>query len=171
MAEALAVVGIVASIVQLVDFSSKILSHLDEFRSGAEEVPKSFRHIKVELPLLQDAFRLIKEAIDAGSVGNGTKRALLPAIQGCREQVAELDAILAKTLPGTGDSWHTRGKKAILSLNQDHRVESISKILRGYIGTLTFYYTVASPSFQPLTGSIVYDKQIAQPPHYFNVCP
>jgi len=160
MAEALAVVGIVASIVQLVDFSSKILSHLDEFR-----------HIKVELPLLQDAFRLIKEAIDAGSVENGTKRALLPAIQGCREQVAELDAILAKTLPETGDSWHTRGKKAILSLNQDHRVESISKILRGYIGTLTFYYTVASSSFQPLTGSIVYDKQIAQPPHYFNVCP
>jgi len=154
MAEALAVVGIVASIVQLVEFSSKILSRLDEFRSTVEEVPKPFRHIKVELPLLQDALRHIKEAIDAGSVEDGTKRALLPAIQGCREQVAELDALLAKTLPGPSDSWSSRSRKAIVSLNQDHKVESISKILRGYIGTLTFYYTVASSSLQPLTGSI-----------------
>lgn len=158
MAEALAVVGVVATIVQLVDFSSKILSRLDEFRSSVEEVPKSFRHIKVELPPLQDALQRIKEAIDAGSVEDGTKRALLPAIQGCREQFAELDAILAKTLPGPSDSWIARKKKAILSLNQDDKVEGISKILRGYIGTLTFYYTVASSSLQPLSGSIYNDK-------------
>jgi len=154
MAEALGVVSVVATIVQLIDFSSKILRRLDEFRSSVEEVPKSFRHIKVELPLLQDALRHIKEAIDAGSVEDGTKKALLPAIQGCREQVAALDAILAKTLPEPSDGWGVRGKKAIVSLNQDHKVESISKILRGYIGTLTFYYTVASSGVQPLEGTI-----------------
>jgi hypothetical protein len=52
MAEALVVVGIVASIVQLVDFSTRVVSRLDEFYSVAKEVPKSFRHVKTELPLL-----------------------------------------------------------------------------------------------------------------------
>jgi N-terminal domain on NACHT_NTPase and P-loop NTPases len=111
MAEALAAVGVVASIVQLVEFSSKILHRLDEFRSSAGEVPKSFRHIRAELPVLQDTLRQTKEAIDAGSVEDRTKKTLLPAIQGCQDQIEQLDAILAKTLPESSDSRRTRGKR------------------------------------------------------------
>lgn len=74
MAEALAAVGVVVSIVQLIDFSSKILHRLDEFRSSVGEVPKSFRHIRAELPVLQDTLRQTKEAIDAGSVEDRTKK-------------------------------------------------------------------------------------------------
>jgi hypothetical protein len=152
MAEALAIVGVVASIVQLVDFSTRLVSRLEEFHSNAGEVPKSFRHIKAELPLLNTTLQRIKEAIDAGSVAEGTKKALLPVIAGCQEQVAQLDIILAKTLPEIDDSWRQRSKKAIVSLNQDVKVESITKILRNYIGILTFYYAAASSTLQPLTG-------------------
>jgi hypothetical protein len=155
MAEALAVVGVVASIVQLVDFSSTVLGRLDEFQSDLGEIPKSFRHIKAELPVLRNTLQQIKEAIDAGSFPDETKRALAPAIEGCMEQIGSLDVILIKSLPVPTDSRLKRGTKAIWSLHQDAKVESITKTLRGYIGTLTFYYTVASSTLQPLpiTGS------------------
>lgn len=84
MAEAIAVIGLVASIVQLVDFSSRVLHRLEEFQAGLGEIPMSFRHIKAELPVLQDTLQQTREAIEAGSVRNETKKALDPAIKSLR---------------------------------------------------------------------------------------
>ena len=155
MAEVIAVIGVVASIVQLVDFSSRVFHRLDEFQSSLGEIPKSFRYIKAELPLLQDTLQQIKEAIDTGSVRDETKRALIPVIEGCREQMESLDVILTKTIPIPNDSRLKRGSKAMSSLLRDAKVESITKILRAYIGTLTFYYAAASSTLRPLTGSML----------------
>jgi len=153
MAEAIVVIGIVASIVQLVDFSSRVLHRLEEFQTGLGEIPVSLRHIKVELPVLQDTLQQTRAAIDAGSVRDATKNALLPAIEGCTEQIRLLDSILAKMLPTPTDSRLKRGTKAILSLHQEPKIESITKILRCYVGTLTFYYAAISSTLQPLTGN------------------
>jgi hypothetical protein len=150
MAEALAVVAVVASIVQLVDFSNRVVRRLDKFHSIAGEILKSFRQVKTELPLLGTTLQQIKEAIDANLVADGSKTALLPVVAGCQEQVTQLNAILAKTLPEITDSWRKRGKKG---LHHDAKVESITKILRNHIGILTFYYAAALSTLQPLTGS------------------
>jgi hypothetical protein len=77
MAEALAVVGIVANITQLVDFGSRVLRHPEEYQSKLGEIPEALRHIKAELPALLDALRQTKAAIDAGSMQGETKKALL----------------------------------------------------------------------------------------------
>ena len=152
MAEALAVVSVVANIIQLIDFSTKVVHRLEEFHSIAGEVPKTFRHVKNELPLLGKTLQHIKDAADAGSMADGTRKALLPVITGCNEQIAQLDAILAKSLPEVNDNWKKRGKKAIVSLHYDAKVESITKVLQNYVRILTFYYAVASSNFQPLIG-------------------
>jgi hypothetical protein len=152
MAEALAVISVVANIIQLVDFSSKVLHRLDEFRSSLGEIPKSFRHFSAELPVLKVTLQQIGEAIEAGSVRDETEKALIPAIEGCKEQIQLLDTLLAKILPIATDSRLRRGTKAVLSLNQEAKVESTTKILRGYVGTLTFYYAAISSTLQPLTG-------------------
>ncbi|KAF2726518.1 hypothetical protein EJ04DRAFT_571199 [Polyplosphaeria fusca] len=151
MAEVWAAVGVVASIVQLVDFSTRVVSRLDEFCSVAKEIPKSFRHVKTELPLLATTLEQLKSAIDATSEANGSNKALLAVITGCNEQVAQLDAILEKTLPKASDSLRTKGMKAIASLHHDAKVESITTALQNYIGILTFYYAAASSTLQPLT--------------------
>jgi hypothetical protein len=62
---------------------------------------KSFRHVKTEISLLESTLQQIKEAIGADSVADGTRKALLPVIAGCQEQIAPLDAMLAKTLLGS----------------------------------------------------------------------
>jgi hypothetical protein len=81
MAEALAMVGFVAAIVQFIDFSSKIVKCLDEFQSSIDDVPRSFRDIKNELPLLLDTPKRTKEQAEAGYVDNGTQQALLPVVK------------------------------------------------------------------------------------------
>jgi hypothetical protein len=155
MAEALVVVAVVASIVQLVDFSTRVVFRLDEFCSVAKEVPKSFRHVKTELPLLATTLAQLKEAINSTSVADGSTKALVPVIAGCNEQVAQLDAILKKTLPEANDSLRIKGKKTIVSLHYDPKVESITKTLRNYVRILTFYYAAASSTLQPLTGKVL----------------
>ncbi|KAH7065082.1 hypothetical protein B0J12DRAFT_24715 [Macrophomina phaseolina] len=151
MAEGLAAVGVVASIIQLVQFSAKVVRRLEQFHSDAGEIPKSLRHINAELPVLETTLQQIGQDIKAGSVNIGNKDVLIPVIEGCREQIVQLDAILAKMLPETNDKWWTKNKKAMLSLHQDDKIESITKVLRNYIATLTFYHTAASSTLQPLT--------------------
>ena len=153
MAEALAVVGIVANIVQLVDFGSKILHRLTEFQSSVENVPESFRHIKAKLPLLLHTLQQTKEAIEAGSIKDDTTKALLPAIEGCWEQIKLLDEVLLKTLPSSGDSWTKRSRKAIwMSLRYDSKVEKITAIIRDYIQTLTYHHATTSSTLMPIRG-------------------
>lgn len=158
MAEALAVVGVVASIIQLVNFSTRVVARLDQLYSDSKEVPKAFRGVRTELPLLSNILEQLKEAIDSTSIADGSKKALVTVVTGCNEQVAQLDAILEKTLPETNDSWRTKGKKAMVSLHHDAKVENITRTLRNYIGILTFYYAAASSTLQPLTGKVFLEK-------------
>jgi hypothetical protein len=156
MAEALAIVSVVASIVQLVDFSTRVVSRLDEFYSVTKEVPKSFRHIKTELPLLATTLAQLKGAISTTSVADKSTKALVSVIAECNEQVTQLDAILEKTLPEANDSLRIKSKKAIVSVHYDSKVEGITKTLRNYVRILTFYYTAASSTLQPLTGRVLF---------------
>jgi hypothetical protein len=149
MAEALAVVSVVASIVQLVDFGSKVLLRLNEFQSSVGEIPKTFQHIKAELPVLVDTLEQTKTAIQTGSVRDKSKEALLPAIDGCRTQIEALDIVIGKVLPLSSDSWREKSRKAVSSLRQDGKVRKIRTDLQGYIQTLTYYHAAASSTLRP----------------------
>ncbi|KFY39482.1 hypothetical protein V494_03965 [Pseudogymnoascus sp. VKM F-4513 (FW-928)] len=150
MADPLTAIGIVANIIQLVDFSTKVLERLNDFQSSLGEVPKVFRHIKVELPVLQETLKQTVDKINHGAIEDSTRAALLPAVQGCTNQIEELDSLLAKALPVAGDSRFTKTTKALWSIKQDSKVESITKTLRGYIATLTFYHAAMSSTLQPI---------------------
>lgn len=105
MAEALAIVGIVASITSLVDFGSKVYDRLKEYCDHLDEVPKAFRNIATELPLILDALHYVEtENMTAGKApSEATLAALRPVIDGCRTQVEGLDQILQKLRPLNDD--------------------------------------------------------------------
>jgi hypothetical protein len=149
MAEGLAVVGIVANIVQLVDFGSRVLKRLEEYQSQLGGLPDAFHHIKVELCVLLDTLRQTKEAIDAGSMQDGSKKALLPAVKECEDQVQLLEDLIIKVLPSSNDSRTTRGWKALRSLHYDGKVEKIRAVIRGYVQALANH---AATSSRPLAG-------------------
>lgn len=146
MAEALAIVGAIASIVQLVDFGAKVLLRLNEFQANAGEVPKIYQHINNILPVLLETLTQTKIAIEAGLIPDGTKNALLPAIDGCRTQVEALDTVIGKVLPLASDSWREKSKKAFASLRQEGKVKKIRSEIQNYIQTLTYYHAAAASS-------------------------
>ena len=102
--------------------------------------------------MLQEILRQTKDTIDNGAIEDSTKAALLPAVDGCRNQVEALDGLLASTLPAASDSRLKKTRKALWSITQDGKLETITKTLRGYIATLTFYHAAASSTLRPLNG-------------------
>jgi hypothetical protein len=152
MAEAVAIVGVVASIVQLVDFGSKVLRRLNEFQSSAGEIPKTFQHVKAQLPVLLDTLGQTKTAMETGPIRDETKKAILPSIDGCRTQIESLDKLITKVLPLASDSWAERSRKSISSLRQDAKVKKIRTDLQGYIQTLTYYHAATSSTLRPSIG-------------------
>jgi hypothetical protein len=72
MAEALAIVGLVSAIVQFVDFGSKIVERLQDFHSSVNEVPKAFRDVKIELPLLLNTLKWTKAQAESGAISRET---------------------------------------------------------------------------------------------------
>lgn len=152
MAEGLAVAAIVSSIVQLVDFTSKVLSRLNEFHSNTKEIPKSLEYLTTELPVIVRTLEGINEAIDDGRFSAKSATALLPAVQGCEKCIADINSVLSDTLPKSSDGRARKAVKSVVSVLNDGKIDSITKTLRGYVTTLTFYLVASSSSSTSLTG-------------------
>jgi hypothetical protein len=145
MAEAVAVVGVVASIVQLVDFGSKVLHRLSDFQSSVGNVPKAFQDVKVELPILLETLKETESSVRSQPLGEDKKQAVLLVVQRCHDQIALLDELVKKALPTETDSWRAKAGKAILSVRRDAKVAKINTNIRTNIQTL-IHYKVATLS-------------------------
>jgi hypothetical protein len=141
MAEALAVVGVVTNIVQLVEFGTKVLGRINDFHNKLDNVPEALRHIKAQLPLLLYSLKATQHSIGTGVVNTETEEALLPVINECRAQIETLDKLVDRLLPDTGDSRWKKSKKALLSLHEDASINRITSALQGLVATLTLYHT------------------------------
>ena len=146
MAEALAVVGVVSSIVGLVDFGSKVLHRLNEFQSSRGEIPESFKHIKEKLPILLETLNQTKLAVEKGSIKEETREVLSSVVDGCQTQITLLNDLIGRSLPQESDSWRKKASKAISSLRQDAKVTKITITIRSHIQDLTNYLSASSAS-------------------------
>lgn len=86
MVEATAAIALASAsasaIVQFIDFGSKIVNRLSDFSADVQEVPKTFRQIKTQLPLI-DTLEQIEVQADAHQVSETTAKALKPVIDEC----------------------------------------------------------------------------------------
>jgi hypothetical protein len=133
-----------ALIVQFVDFGNKVLGRLVEFRQSATEVPKTFRKIKRQLPLLIDTLRRTQNQANAGHVREETAKALKPVVEGCLANVKQLEDILVKELPLEKDSTWNRRIKALTSLVHDKTVQQITSDLDSNVGMLAYHQATSS---------------------------
>jgi hypothetical protein len=166
MAEALAVIGLVSAIVQFVEFSSKVIERLNEFQSGIDEVPQTFRDLKIQLPLLRETLKKTKTHAEAGFVDTDIQTAVLNVVKGCQEQVELLDSILVKTLPVTGDSRIRRGAKAFSSVGQEKDVQKIVARIQQYQVSLIHYQTSPVTQALPTKSKPLFAVPFAQDPSF-----
>ena len=156
MAEALAIVGLTSAIVQFVDFSTKVVERLQDFRKKVDEVPKAFKSIHVQLPLLIDSLKQTKTQIEAGCISGDKQSNIKNVVQDCHSQLDLLYAILMKVLPQTGDNRLRRMRKALSSVRQEGQVNQITKTLAGHVQQLTYYHVSASSQPATTTAKVLF---------------
>ena len=144
MAEGLAAVGLASAIVQFIDFGTKILTRLSFFSAEVEGVPKPFRLIRIQLPLILKTLQQIKDQADARRVSEDTAKALQAVVGECIAAVQQLDEILQKALPNDkASSWQVF-RKALSSLAQDKKIAQLQASIEQYISTLTLHQTLVT---------------------------
>jgi len=139
MAEFAAVLGLTASIVQLIDASSKVWQRIKNFRNGTV-----FRNINAQLPVLQQTLERIQTAQKHGSFDSDTQQALSGAINECLELVTDLDAVVACITPADTSSKFQRGCKGIRSFGKNRRIQDIQAKLDRSVSRLSYYFSVDS---------------------------
>lgn len=142
MAEALTVVGAVASTIQLIDFTARVFERLNDYIHHVEEVPEMLRGIRLHLPLFIEALRRTQFHIDHGHYSPATSVTLQLFIDECYSQMLLLQEILTTVTPIQGDSRMLRSRKAFWSLKQERSLKNIHSNLSGYIEKLLLFQSM-----------------------------
>ena len=68
MAEAIAALSLVSNIVQLVSFGSRLMTRLNELKTSVNDVPKVFRGIQIQVPLVLDTLQKTEQQAELGNI-------------------------------------------------------------------------------------------------------
>ena len=123
MAEAAAVIGLVASIASLAELTAKVVSRLHEFTSKSSEVPESFRSLSTRLPLLTATLQHIRSQAEDDRFPDDVAKTLNEVVDNTSKQVSDIQISLSKVLPSNGASKLERALKALKSLAKEDKVQ------------------------------------------------
>lgn len=148
--EALAAVGLAGTIVQFTEIAAKAIKRLKEFEACAGKMPKSLQEIFNTLQLLITCI--------TASETRGATPELMLVIGQCRDDVENLDVLLQKYLPKTGESrWRTR-VKAWMSVRQEDEILKLKKKIDKHVPYLTYYETTRHAHAVPVRGGLSADR-------------
>lgn len=145
--EALAVIGIIANIMQLVDFADKIISRVKDYSMGDRGIPRAFRDIQTTLPLIGITLREVETQVTKGRIAEEKCTVLRPVLNECESKLREFDAVFRKAMREQGES---KFQKAISSLRQDKKVTEIAQALFLFLQSLTYYHVASAPTLDDI---------------------
>jgi N-terminal domain on NACHT_NTPase and P-loop NTPases len=131
MAEPFAIVSLVSSIASLIDLRAKVVSRLREFTSKTSDVPKSFRSLSIQLPLLTATLQRIRTQVQADGLPDEVTNVLTAVADNTSEQIAAVQNYLSKVLPPDGASKLDRAMKVLKSLAKEDEVQHALEKIRG----------------------------------------
>ncbi|KAK4443369.1 short-chain dehydrogenase [Podospora aff. communis PSN243] len=148
----LTAIGFAAALVQFIELGCKITKRLVDFSNNLDQLPKAFRRVGTELPLIIDGVRRIQQQVKNDDISPSSQEALLPVLRECHDAAQRLEALLENVLPSASASSWERKKKAFLSLAHDGKVEEIAETLGKYVSVLTFHQVIRSsaPDREPI---------------------
>jgi hypothetical protein len=139
-AEALAVIGIIANVIALVDFTTDTIRRFQDFKEKQDTVPQAFHDLASRLPLIGTTLRKTKARAEAGEVDEQTSKALRPVVEGCEIKLRELKRIFEKILPKDNAGKLTIFWKAWRSQSYDKTVERIANAIGHDLQALTYHH-------------------------------
>ena len=168
MAEAVAVISLLSSIVQLVDFGTKLIDRLNEFTSATEDVPLAFRSIKSQLPLAIITLQRVEAQTRSGRVSDADAQALKPIIDNSLDETKTLTAFLDSAVPvGTFSTFQKR-LQALKSLQYDKKVQKCSERLQANVQVLIFHQTTTHSDIVEHIREVLSKLTLSPPPQPLN---
>ena len=170
MAEAAAIVGLVASIASLVDLSAKVVSRLRDFTSKSSDIPESFRSMSTRLPLLTTTLQNIQSQAEAGRLPEVLMKNLKAVVDDTVKQIAAVQTILFRVLPSDGDSKLRRALKALKSVAKNDKLQQALEKIYKNVDSLTLHQTdrilegVSKLSVAPATPSNLFGVCLGRAP-------
>jgi hypothetical protein len=141
MAEAAAIIGLVASIASLIDLTARVVSRLHDFTSKSSDIPESFRSLSIQLPLLTTKLLRIQIQAEAGRLPDDVTKDLKSVVDNTSEQVSAIQIYLAKVLPPDSASKLEWTLKALKSLAKEDKVQQALERINKSNHILEFYQT------------------------------
>lgn len=137
MAEAIAAIGLVHTIIDLAEFGRKVVKRLNEFKNNVQDLPEAFQHIGNQLPILMRIANSLEERAKNGDFAPDAQKDLEQVVQALKKELLDLDALLAKILPSARASTWEKGVKAVKSIKAQKSVDSYSTVIQTYVQTLS----------------------------------
>ncbi|KFY61367.1 hypothetical protein V496_05056 [Pseudogymnoascus sp. VKM F-4515 (FW-2607)] len=141
MAEAVALVGLTGSILQFVDFSSKVIRRLRDFQSSLNEKQNIFSDLLVILPFMRDALDGLCNP-DVTNYFSEQTEVVLPMIRGCVAQVELLEGFMRRTIPKEDETSFNKRWKALCSLAREEDVKQAARRLRQFSNFLILHQSI-----------------------------
>ena len=163
MAEAIAVISFVSAICSLADYGTKVVTRLNEFRKSVKELPTSFLHISVQLPLLVEIVRRLSNQASRGEIAPDTEKLLKPVVEGLHNEIKKLDAILQKVLPSAKASTWEKGIKAVKSVGAQKEVDEFAAVIRDYVSNLTAFQSTHNSDLIRRLGTFLEEQRLNAP--------
>lgn len=141
MAEAITLIGLISSIASLVDISAKVASRLNDFHANKLQVPKTFRSLTDQLPLLTQTLNTIKDRAQDGSLGGQEVRSLRKVLENISGQLFDLQRRLEELVPGPNASKWERTYKSFKSVAKEDRLNEAMLNLSRDIDSVMLHQT------------------------------
>lgn len=122
-AEAIAVLGLVSSVITVVDSIKRVY----EAASNTQGLPEAFREVYARLPIVQNILRIAKQQIEGGNANDGFYKGAQEIVENCCKKMQKLEEIFQKVMPADGASRAERYLSAVKTLGKGSRVENLMK--------------------------------------------
>ncbi|KAK6841224.1 hypothetical protein PG995_000322 [Apiospora arundinis] len=122
-AEAIAVLGIISSVIAIIDGAKKIY----DGATNSTGLPAAFRDVNERLPIVCNILESANRYIQDGSVEASTCEAMKPLIARCEERAKTLEGIFRNVIPPDDASPLERYYRTAKALGKGCRVETLMR--------------------------------------------
>lgn len=120
-AEAIAVLGLIASIVSIIDGTKQVY----DAATNAQGLPKAFREVAGRLPIVRNVLGSAKQHVDKGDVDEDSCKGVKNVVEACEKKALKLDELFHKAIPADGASDLKRYYKAVKAFGKGNKVETL----------------------------------------------
>ena len=124
-AEAIAVLGVIGSIISIVDGTKQVY----DAAKNAQGLPAAFRNVANRLPIIRDILDSARQNIQTGAVDEGSCGGAKDVVNACEKKAKRLDELFNKANPTNTSSDLRRYYKAVKAYGRGNEVDSLMKAM------------------------------------------